>query len=53
MKLDCRYIARTLLCSGVLLGVGVVVRAQEPTSQQAPPATDNPKTRVIKPAFAK
>jgi hyperosmotically inducible periplasmic protein len=44
MKLDCRNIARTLLCSGLLLSVGVVVRAQEPTSQQAPPAADNTKT---------
>ena len=44
MKLDCRNIARTLLCSGLLLSVGVVARAQEPTSQQAPPAADNTKT---------
>ena len=44
MKLDCRNIACALLCSGVLLGVGVVARAQEPTTQQAPPAGDNTKT---------
>ena len=44
MKLDCRNIARTLLCSGLLLGVGVVARAQDATSQQAPPAADNTKT---------
>jgi hypothetical protein len=41
MKLDCRNIARTLLCTGLLLGVGVLARAQEPTSQEAPPASDN------------
>ena len=44
MKVDCRNIARTLLCTGLLLGVRVLVRAQEPTSQQAPPAADNTKT---------
>lgn len=44
MKLNCRNIARTLLCSGLLLSVGVVARAQEPASQQAPPAADNTKT---------
>jgi hyperosmotically inducible protein len=44
MKLDCRNIARTLLCTGLLLSVGVLARAQEPTSQQAPPASDNTKT---------
>ncbi len=43
MKLDCRNVVRTLLCSGVLLSMGVVARAQEPTSQQAPPAADNTK----------
>ena len=43
MKLDCRNIVRTLLCSGVLLSMGVVARAQEPTSQQAAPAADNTK----------
>lgn len=44
MKLDCRNIALTLLCSGLLLSVGVMARAQEPTSQQASPAADNTKT---------
>lgn len=43
MKVDCRNIVRTLLCSGLLLTVGVVARAQEPTSQ-APPAADNTST---------
>lgn len=43
MKLDCRNIVRTFLCSGVLLSVGVVARAQDSTSQQAPPAADNTK----------
>ena len=44
MKVDCRSIARTLLCTGLLLGVGVLVRAQEPTSRQSPPVADNTKT---------
>lgn len=44
MKLHCRNIVRTLLCSGLLLSVGVVARAQEPTAQQASPAADNTKT---------
>jgi len=44
MKVDCRNIARTLLCTGLLLGVGGVARAQDSTSQQAPPAADNTKT---------
>ena len=44
MKVDYRDIVRTCLCSGLLLGVGVLARAQEPTSQQAPPAADNTKT---------
>ena len=44
MKVDYRNIVRTFLCSGLLLGVGVLARAQEPTSQQAPPAADNTKT---------
>lgn len=43
MKLNCRNIACTLLCSGVLLTVGVVARAQEPAGQQASPAADNSK----------
>jgi hyperosmotically inducible periplasmic protein len=44
MKVHCRNIARTLLCTSLLLGVGVLVRAQDATSQQAPPASDNTKT---------
>jgi hyperosmotically inducible periplasmic protein len=44
MKVDCKNIARTVLCTGLLLGVGVVARAQDSTSQQAPPAADNTKT---------
>lgn len=44
MQFDCRNIARTLLCGGLLLSVGVVARAQDPASQQAPPAADNTKT---------
>jgi hyperosmotically inducible periplasmic protein len=43
-KFNYRNIACTLLCSGLLLGVGVVARAQEPASQQASPAADNTKT---------
>ena len=43
-KLNYTNIARTLLCGGLLLGVGVVARAQEPASQQASPAADNTKT---------
>ena len=45
MKLNRRNITRTLLCSGLLLSVGVVARAQEPASQQASPAADNTKTK--------
>lgn len=41
MKLDCRNIARTLLCTALLLGVGPLVKAQEASAQQAPPAADN------------
>jgi osmotically-inducible protein OsmY len=44
MKVDYRNIVRTFLCSGLLLGVGLFARAQEPTSQQAPPAADNTRT---------
>jgi hyperosmotically inducible periplasmic protein len=44
MNVDCRNTARTLLCTSLLLGVGVLVQAQEPTSQQAPPAADNTRT---------
>jgi osmotically-inducible protein OsmY len=44
MNVDYRNIVRTFLCSGLLLGVGVLARAQEPTRQQAPPAADNTQT---------
>jgi hyperosmotically inducible periplasmic protein len=44
MKADCRNIVRTFLFTSLLLGVGVLARGQEPTSQQAPPAADNTKT---------
>ena len=40
---DCKNIVRTFLCTGLVLGVGVLARAQEPNSQ-APPAVDNTKT---------
>ena len=43
-KLNYRNIARTLLCSGLLPGAGIVARAQEPASQQVSPAADNTKT---------
>jgi len=42
MKVDYRNIVRSFLCIGLVLGVGVLARAQEPTSQQAP-AADNTK----------
>jgi hyperosmotically inducible periplasmic protein len=44
MKVDCTNVVRTLLCTGLLLAGGVLARAQEPTSQQAPPNVDNTKT---------
>ena len=44
MKIDCRNVALTFLCTGLLLGSGVAARAQEPTSQQASPPVDNTKT---------
>jgi len=44
MKTDYKNIARTLVCTGLLLGGGVLSRAQEPSNQQAPPASDNTKT---------
>ena len=44
MKVDCRNIVRTLLCTGLLVSGGPLSHAQEPSSQQAPPATDNTKT---------
>ena len=43
MKVDYRNMVRTFLCSGLLLGVGVLAHAQEPTSQ-APSAADNTRT---------
>ena len=42
MKGNYRNIARAFLCTGLLLAVGVVARAQD-SSTQAPPATDNTK----------
>lgn len=46
MKAVYRNIARTILCSGLLLGAGVLASAQEPSAQepstqQASPAPDN------------
>jgi osmotically-inducible protein OsmY len=43
MKLDCKNMVRTFLCTGLLLGVGVLMHAQEPNSQ-TPAASDNTKT---------
>jgi hyperosmotically inducible protein len=43
-KVDYRNVARTLLCTGLLLGVGVLARAQDVTSQQSPSSADNTKT---------
>ena len=43
MKVDCKNMVRTFLCTGLLLGVGVLMHAQEPNSQ-TPPASDNTKT---------
>jgi hyperosmotically inducible periplasmic protein len=43
MRVDCKNIVRTFLCTGLLLGVGVLMHAQEPNSQN-PPAADNTKT---------
>ena len=43
MKLDCKNMVRTFLCTGLLLGVGVLMNAQEPNSQ-TPAASDNTKT---------
>jgi hyperosmotically inducible protein len=43
MKAVYRNVVRTLLCTGLLLGSGVVAFAQEPASQQAAPAADNTK----------
>jgi len=43
MKAIYRNVVRTLLCTGLLLGSGMAAFAQEPASQQAPPAPDNTK----------
>jgi hyperosmotically inducible protein len=43
MKAIYRNVVRTFLCSGLLLGAGVLASAQEPTTQQASPAADNTK----------
>jgi hyperosmotically inducible protein len=43
MKVDCKNIVRTFLCSGLLFSVGLLMHAQEPNSQ-TPPAADNTKT---------
>ena len=43
MKVDCKNMVRTFLYTGLLLGVGVLMHAQEPNSQ-TPPAADNTKT---------
>lgn len=43
MRLDCKNMVRTFLCTGLLLGVGVLMNAQEPNSQ-TPAASDNTKT---------
>ena len=43
MKFDCKNMVRTFLCTGLLLGVGVLMNAQEPNSQ-TPAASDNTKT---------
>src|SRR5579871_1886690 len=43
MKALFRNVFPTVLCAGLLLSAGVVASAQEPSSQQAPPAADNTK----------
>jgi hyperosmotically inducible periplasmic protein len=43
MKTIYRNVVRTVLCSGLLLGVGVFASAQEPSTQPASPAADNTK----------
>lgn len=43
MKADYRNVVRTLLCTALLLGTGVVAFAQEPAGQQASPPADNTK----------
>ena len=42
MKVDCKNIVRTFVCTGLLLGAGLL-HAQEPNSQ-TPSAADNTKT---------
>ncbi len=43
MKVDCRSIARTLLCTGLLLGVGVLARAQDSDRSVNEPTADQQK----------
>jgi hyperosmotically inducible periplasmic protein len=43
MKLVYRNVLRTVLCSGLLLGAGVLASALEPTSQKASPAAEDTK----------
>jgi hyperosmotically inducible periplasmic protein len=43
MKTIYRNVVRTVLCSGLLLGVGAFASAQVPSTQPAPPAADNTK----------
>jgi hyperosmotically inducible periplasmic protein len=43
MKVNYSNVFRTVWCTGLLLSAGVLASAQEPTSQQAPPAADNTK----------
>jgi len=43
MKVLYRNVARTVLCTGLLLSAGVLASAQEPSTQQASPAPDNTK----------
>ena len=43
MRIDCKNIVRTFLCTGLLLGAGVLTHAQEPNTQSSP-AADNTKT---------
>ena len=43
MKSIYSNIARSLLCTGLLIGAGALASAQEPSTQQAAPAADNTK----------
>jgi hyperosmotically inducible periplasmic protein len=43
MKSVYRNVVHTALCTGLLLSAGVVVSAQEPSTQQASPAPDDTK----------